>query len=184
MSNEQNSTSPGTGPVAPATENPESVRQSTSALVDKHRKEDGGKKRGRPPKDAGKQPAPVAVKTPVVDPFVQLNLDLVKKSISALVSTADAVVCRRVFSRAVKLGADQGLAKEYVQMVGLTKDELGVICDCTAVIMSRSEWLIRHAPEAMLLCVAASYTVRAATVLARLSELEAKQKKDAEKKPS
>jgi len=156
----------------PQTETSENVRQSATELVEKHRKQraDKGKPRGAR-KAAANGPDPVA--SPIPDAVVQLNIELVKRSVSALVKTTDAIICRRIYNKSLAIGADKNLAAEYAQSAGLSIDESQIVSECTAVIVARSDFLIQHAPEAMLLCVVVMYGVRVVSTFKRLDEMEA-----------
>lgn len=156
-------------------ENPQDVKQSANELVDKHRKVRSDKGQPRKGKTAGTKADPVPTAT--IDPSLQINIDLVKDATKALIGAVDSMVCRKVYSKANRLGADKNLAMEYAQQTGMTKDEARVISECSAAIMARSDFLLRHAPEVMLAVVATSYTVRVITTLKRLDELEEKMKK-------
>jgi hypothetical protein len=149
------------------------VQQSASTLVAKHRKQraDKGKPRGNNAKPASNEATAPDVLSPN-DPVFQLNVELVKKSVSALIGTVDSIVVRRIYNKSKSLGCDDGLCKEYVQAAGLTVDESKIMAECTASIMARSDFLIRHAPEVMLGCVMISYGVRITTTLKRLDDLE------------
>jgi len=157
------------------------VQQSTIELVEKHKsrkqRSDKGQKRG--PRGTN-QEAQVPLQN--IDPALQLNLELVKKSIAAIVKTGDAIVVRRIYSKARRLGCDDALGKEYALAAGITADEQQIISECSAVIMARSEWMMRHAPEAMLGCVVVSYSVRVLTVMNRLDKLEQELKEQTDKK--
>lgn len=163
-----------------STESSEDVKQSTIELVEKHKSRKQRSDKGIPRGPRGSSPQ--AVQAQNIDPTLQLNLELVKKSIAALVKTGDAIVVRRVYSRARRLGCDDALAKEYALTIGLTQDETQIISECTSVIFARSEWLIAHAPEVMLACVAISYTTRTLTVLSRLYKIEEEMKEREKKK--
>jgi len=146
------------------------VQQSATELASKHRKQRADKGKPRGPR---KESEPEAT-TPLApnDPLFQLNIELVKKSVAALVGTCDAIVFRRIRNKAIGLGCQEGLAVEYAQAATLSKDEAQIISECSAAIMARSEFLVRHAPEVMLGCVVISYGVRVTTTMTRLSALE------------
>lgn len=161
------------------TETTAQVQQSASELVAKHRKQraDKGKPRG-----ARKDEVAPSSNLAPSDPLFQLNVELVKKSVTALVSTVDTIVVRRIYNKSKALGADDGVAQEYAHTAGLSKNEAEIISECTASIMARSDFLIRHAPEVMLGCVVISYSVRVVGTLKRLDELEAQMKAAKSKK--
>jgi hypothetical protein len=157
-------------------ESGEDVKQAATELAEKHRKKrsDAGQSRGTR-KAQGTASTPVQAAP--IDPAVLINLELVKDATKALIGAVDGFVCRKIYTKSIRLGADKNLAVEYAQSAGLTKDESKVISECTASIMSRSDFLIRHAPEVMLVAVAASYSVRVIGTLKRLDELEERLKK-------
>lgn len=190
MENQENSESR-VAPVEITTEDSASVSESTNQLVEKHRRKtrsDKGQKRG-PRGSSTNSQAQTEVASPNMD--LQLNIELVKKTVTAVTKAIDGVVVRKVNSKALSLGCDENLAKAYAHSAGLTTDELTVISECSAISISRSEFLMKHAPEAMLLLMMANYGIRVTLVLGRLDAMErklAKMKKagvgDREPKPS
>jgi len=158
------------------------VRQSAAELVEKHKKQRSDKGKPRGPRN--KTNSENSAVTPIPDPVLQLNIELVKRSVTALVKTTDSIVCRRIYNKSLALGADKNVASEYAQAAGLSIDESQIIAECTAVIVGRSDFLIRHAPEAMLACVVIMYGVRVVGTFKRLDELEASLKaKERKAKP-
>jgi hypothetical protein len=158
------------------------VRQSAAELVEKHKKQRSDKGKPRGPRNKANTESAVA--TPVPDAVVQLNIELVKRSVTALVKTTDSIITRRIYNKTIALGADKNVATEYAQAAGLSIDESQIIAECTAVIVGRSDFLIQHAPEAMLACVVIMYGVRVVGTFKRLDELEAALKaKDRKAKP-
>lgn len=160
-------------------ENSADVQQSATELVEKHKKQrsDKGKPRGPRTKVDASTTAPA----PIPDPLLQLNIELVKRAVAALTKTTDAIIVRRIYNKSLAIGADENLAKEYAQTAGLSVDESQIISECTAVIVGRSDFLIRHAPEAMLAVVVIMYGVRVVSTFKRLDEMEAAAKAQARK---
>lgn len=168
-----------TDTVAVSTEDPASVASSTGELVAKHRKQrsDAGVPRGpRKPK----------VETQVVetDTALQVNLELVQKSVEAIVGAIDGILCRRIALKAKRLGCDDQLAEEFWRTAGMTKSEAEVISKSTSAIFARHEILARYAPEIMLGCVVTAYGVRMVTVIKRLDDIEQKQLKSRNHEPA
>lgn len=162
---------PGAGQGQAGNKMPEPTLADTQALADKHKR-----KPGRPPgsKTKSKTIQPTLPGSGVPDPLLQQNLALVKKGVHSILTAVDGLVCRHVFGRAVKLGAEEALAKEYAVAVGLTKPEAEIICESSATIFVRHEFLMRYAPEILLASVLASYGMRAVTVIKKLDSLEVK----------
>ncbi len=154
----------------PATESSGDASQSASTLVEKHRKQRADKGQPRA-KRSGAVQEPNQSNAPS-NPAVALNLELVEKSITALIGTLDSMMVRKVYTKAVKIGVPQDDSKGLAETVQISVSEKEVVSKCTAAIVARSQFLTEHAPEAMLCCFAVSYGVRLTTVLYRLDELE------------
>src|SRR5574341_803520 len=85
------------------------VQQSTIELVEKHRqrkpRSDRGQKRG--PRNTNSAIGETSAQVAAVDPALQLNIELVKKSVTALVSTTDAICVRAIYSKAKRISCDK-----------------------------------------------------------------------------
>jgi hypothetical protein len=151
----------------PVTESPATIEQQTAPLAEKH------KRATRSDKGKPRQPREQAqVQGQVFDPANAVNLELVKKSVSAIFGAVDGLVCRSIGTKAGKLGVDATLADSLVQSVALTRSEQEIISESTALICIRYEFIMRHAPEFMLAGVMASWGVRIVTVHRKLDALE------------
>jgi hypothetical protein len=177
METETNSTT-GTEQASNAVETASEASASAAELVTKHRKQrkDKGQLRGPRSQKSEDQASDVS---PIDPRIAKLNIELVKKAIASLTSAADAFVTRTVFNKAIRLGCEKEVAGNFAASAALSTNEIEIVSECTSVIVARSEFLTKYAPEAMLLCVVGAYSLRVVTTFHRLDALETKLKKEA-----
>ncbi|MCI0619057.1 hypothetical protein L0244_39305, partial [bacterium] len=101
------------------------VIPATDALVEQHKQK---RKYTRRQKSEEQSPAPVN------DAALQVNIDLLKKSIHSLARGTDGFVVRTIHKKAKRITGDENLARELAMDVGMTTGELEVVSEATTLI--------------------------------------------------
>lgn len=143
------------------------VQQSTAALIEQHQR----KKRSDAGKSRKVRESP-QVQGPIIDPANAVNLELVKKSVASIVGAIDGLACRSLAGKSRRLGLPEPETTALVDAAALTRGEQEIISESTALICQRYDFIMRHAPEAMLACVMAAWGVRIVTVSRKLDAIE------------
>ena len=105
---------------------------------------------------------------------LQVNCELVSDTVESLIKAGDAIVCRTVATKAKRIGCDDETVESLWKAAGITQPEATIVCKASTTIFMRHEFLMKYAPEFMLMSVLSAYSIRVATVMKRLDSMEAR----------